>query len=178
MKRLMNSPGQIVMTGATHLTLLICIVLAGMALYVPLRDYRDLRRDVRQSQIQLAELEVLFPLYAELMRVDRPDAWPSLVLPGSGRVSEREVVVIPELFLAMAKKASLELSSVSPSVVTDERGRRWLLVDILANGAYPQLKPLLMDLMHMPALADISRLEVRREQVNDQFNIRVNLALE
>ena len=35
-----------------------------------------------------------------------------------------------------------------------------------------------MDLMRMPALVDISRLEVRREQVNDAFNIRVNLALE
>ena len=177
MKRI-NNTGQVVMTGATHLTLLICIVLAGMALYVPLRDYRDLRREVKQSRLQLAELEVLFPLYAELMQLDRPDAWPILALPEAGHVSEREVVAIPELFLAMTKQASLELSSVSPSVVTDEHGRRSLLVDVLANGAYPQLRPLLMDLMRMPALVDISRLEVRREQVNDAFNIRVNLALE
>jgi hypothetical protein len=177
MKRFLNSPGHVVMTGATHLTLLICIVLAGMALYIPVRDFCDLRRDLKQTRIQLADLEVLFPLYAEVMQLDRPETWPSLALPEAGYVNEREVVTIPELFLAMAKKASLELSSVSPSVVTDDRGNRWLLVDIRANGAYPQLKPLLMDLMRLPALAGISRLEVRREQVNDQFNIRVNLAL-
>ena len=88
MKRI-NNTGQVVMTGATHLTLLICIVLAGMALYVPLRDYRDLRREVKQSRLQLAELEVLFPLYAELMQLDRPDAWPILALPEAGDIRWR-----------------------------------------------------------------------------------------
>ena len=47
-----------------------------------------------------------------------------------------------------------------------------------ATGPYRQLKAFLMELVQMPVLEEIERLEVRRETLNEEFNISARLALE
>lgn len=170
--------GEVVMTGLSHLVLLVLMALAGVALYAPIREHRMLRHEVEEARRRLDEQQILFPLYAELASLDTPARWSNLQLPEPDQLTERDVVSIPERFKEIAARCSVELSSVSPRVVNDEAAGRRLRVDLQATGSYQQLHPLLIELIRMPVLAGISRIEVRREVLNEVFNIQVNLALE
>lgn len=178
MKNHIDVHGQVVMTGLSHLSLLALIALAGIALYAPIRENQNLKRDLDDTRRQLDQLEILFPLYAELASMDTPARWDGLELPDAKQLTEKEVVVIPERFKEMASKCSIELSSVSPRVIHDDAAGRLLCVDIQATGPYQQLRPLLIELIRTPVLTGISKLEVRRQALNELFNIQVNLALE
>lgn len=161
------------------LVILVLVVLAGMNLYHPLRNWRQLNRDLDEARRRLDELQVLYPLYAELASLDSPVKWPGLKPPVSQQLSEKEVSAIPDRFLDMAARCRLELGTVSPRVETDDAGVRRLNVELRGTGPYGQFKPFLMELAQMPVLARIQRVEIRRESAPDeQFTILAQLALE
>ena len=99
-------------------------------------------------------------------------------MPDPRKLSEREVVAIPERFMALATRSSLQLGAVSPRVETDAAGHRCLAVELRAAGSYRQLKPFLMELAQMPELERIERLEVKRETLQEEFDVLTRLALE
>ena len=111
-------------------------------------------------------------------QLDRPAQWPGLALPESRKLSERDVVGIPERFMELATRSSLQLGAVSPRVETDAAGHRYLAVELRAAGSYRQLKSFLMELAQLPVLERIERLEVKRETLQEEFHVLTRLALE
>ncbi len=179
MKTRAHPNGHVVMSGFGYMIILSLLILAGANLYGPFRDWRRLNRELEDARQRLDELQVLYPLYAEMASMDSPAKWPGLKLPIPKKLSESEVTAIPERFMQMAASCQVELGAVSPRVVTDaETGRRYLSVELHAKGPYQQLKTLLINLAQMPVMERIDKLEVRREAMNEQFNILAQLALE
>ena len=67
---------------------------------------------------------------------------------------------------------------MSPRVETDAAGHRYLAVELRAAGSYRQLKSFLMELAQLPVLERIERLEVKRETLQEEFDVLTRLALE
>ena len=164
--------------GLGYLAMLVLVVVAGVNLYLPLRNWQRLNRDLAAARMRLDELKVLYPLYAELVALDSPAAWPGLVLPVPERLSEKDVATIPDRFMQIAAEGQVQLGVVSPQVRTDEAGSRYLAVELRATAPYRHLKPFLMGLAQMPVLERIDKLVVRRETLLEEFEIRTRLALE
>ena len=120
-----------------------------------------------------AEVKPELPAVVEL-----PAQWPGLALPEPRKLSERDVVGIPERFMELATRSSLQLGAVSPRVETDAAGHRYLAVELRAAGSYRQLKSFLMELAQLPVLERIERLEVKRETLQEEFHVLTRLALE
>lgn len=176
-----NAPlnGQMLLGGLGYLLIVALLVFAAANLYLPIRDWQRLNRDLGQAQQRLDELQVLYPLYAELAGMDSPQRWPGLKLPVPQKLTESEVTAIPERFRQLAASCQVELGAVSPRVMTDAAsGRRYLSVELKATGSYPQLKDLLIGLAQMPVLERVAKLEIRRETLHEQFNVLAQLALE
>ncbi len=162
-----------------YMIILALLVLAGLNLFSPILDWRRLNRQLEKDRQRLDELQVLYPVYAELAGMDRPAKWPTLKLPGSQKLSESEVTTIPERFMQLATRCQVELGAVSPRVATEtESGRRYLSVELRGTGPYRQLKELLISLTQMPMLERIETVEVRRETLHEEFTILTQLALE
>ena len=176
--RIRNNVGQAAMSSVGYLALMALLVLVAASLFAPLQSWRQLNRDLSEARTRLDELQVLYPLYTELAGMDNPAKWPGLSLPVSQKLSETEVLTIPDRFALMATHCLVELGAVSPRVETDDMGRRYLAVNLRATGPYRQLKAFLMELVQMPVLEVIERLEVRRETLNEEFNVSARLALE
>ena len=171
--------GQVLMGGLGYLIIVALLIFAAANLLIPIRDWQRLNRDLDQARQRLDELQVLFPLYSELVRMDSPQRWPGLKLPVPQTLTEHEVTAIPERFQRLAADCQVELGAVSPRVMTDAAsGHRYLSVELKATGTYAQLKDLLLGLAQMPVLERITKLEIRRETLHEQFNILAQLALE
>lgn len=176
--RIRNNYGEAALSSMGYLALMVLLVLVAASLFAPLRSWRKLNRALYAAQMRLDELQVLYPLYAELAGMDSPAKWPGLTLPVPQKLTEAEVTTIPERFAQMATNCLVELGAVSPRVETDDMGRRYLAVNLRATGSYRQLKAFLMGLIQMPVLEEIERLEVRRETLSEEFNVSARLALE
>lgn len=178
MKNRYRISGQSVITGMGHIVILVLLILAAIVLYAPIHKGQELRRDLEAAHAKLADLEDLYPLYAELVTMEKPADWAELQTPPMKRLTEPEVVSIPESFMALARESNIELSLVSPQVQKDAAGSRFLRVDVRGNGSYAQLKDLLMRMAQQPVLKRIQKLEVRREARQEQIHLIADLAIE
>jgi len=156
---------------------LILVVAAAVNLFGPVRNWRRLSREIVADRQRLDDVQVLYPLYAELAALDQPAQWPGLQPPEPRRLPETEVTAIPERFLQMAAACRLELDAVSPRVVNAAAARH-LDVELKGSGPYAQLQPFLMALARMPELERIRKLDVRREALQERFAVMAQLVLE
>ena len=170
--------GRMLTNSFVQVALMVLLVGAGVCLYLPLREGRQLKDRLENAWTELAELEVCFPLYVELARLDVPAKWPDLALPPPEKLTERDIASVTDRFMQIATNSLVELVTVSPRVQTDEKDGRYLAVDLRATGPYRQLKSFLLGLVQMPPLERIEKLEIRREALQEQFDVAVRLALE
>ena len=170
--------GRMLTNSFVQVALMVLLVGAGVCLYLPLREGRQLKDRLESARTELAELEVCFPLYVELARLDVPAQWPDLTLPPPEKLTERDIASVTDRFMQIATNSLVELVTVSPRVQTDEKDGRYLAVDLRATGPYRQLKSFLLGLVQMPPLERIEKLEIRREALQEQFDVAVRLALE
>ncbi|HAL92917.1 MAG TPA: hypothetical protein DCM68_07840, partial [Verrucomicrobia bacterium] len=94
-------------SGIGYLAMAVLLILAGVNLFRPVRNWVQLNREIAAARMRLDELQVLYPLYAELASLDSPSQWPGLELPVSQRLSESEVTAIPERFMAVATQSQV-----------------------------------------------------------------------
>ena len=170
--------GRMLTNSFVQVALMVLLVGAGVCLYLPLRESRQLKDRLENAWTELAELDVCFPLYVELARLDVPAKWPDLALPPPEKLTERDIASVTDRFMQIATNSLVELVTVSPRVQTDEKDGRYLAVDLRATGPYRQLKSFLLGLVQMPPLERIEKLEIRREALQEQFDVAVRLALE
>jgi Tfp pilus assembly protein PilO len=178
MKTRLHISGQTAVTGVGQLIMLALLALAAVALYAPIRQGRELRRELEEARRRLANLEILYPLYAEVSAMDQPSNWAGLPAPAMSRLAEPEVVTVPERFMTLAGACGFELSAISPQVGKEDSGLRYLRVDIRGHGAYDQLKNFLMQVAGMPVLKRIQKLELRREARQEQMHLIADLSLD
>lgn len=178
MKYVHSLRGHALMTGVSHLVILALLILSAVALVAPLRTGYRLKTELQEASRKLGELEVLYPLYADLTGMDTAARWPGLQPPPPVKMAEPEVVTVPDQFMKLAARAGIEIGSVRPHVDKNETGERYLHVEILGNGSYDQLKNYLMSVARMPSLLEIDRLDVRRQDRQEQITLMAHLALE
>lgn len=170
--------GRLLTNSLVQILLMVLLVGSGVYLYLPLHAGRQLKARLARARAERVELEACYPLYLELARLDVPAKWPDLAVPIPERLSERDIATVTDRFMRVATNSLVELGTVSPRVQLDENERRYLGVELRATGPYGQLRTFLLGLAQMPALERIDKLEVRRETLQEQFNVAVRLALE
>ena len=178
MKRYTRISGQGLISGFGQVVVLVLVALSALALLAPLRSGRNLRHELDQARRRLAELEVLYPLHAELMALDRPERWPDLQVPAPVKLSEPEVLEVPARFMKIASACAVDLGAVRPLVEQDESGQRVLRVELRARGGYGKLRDFLLQTARLPALMRMEKVEVRHDGTAEQFTILAVLALE
>ncbi len=177
MKPYRRLAGQGIISGFGQVAILVLLVLAALAILAPVRSYRNLRRELEASTRRLNELEILYPLYTELVALDSPAKWEQLQTPPRQKLKEPDVVAVPDRFMKLAADCAVEIGLVSPHVEI-EQGQRILRVEVQALGTYAQLKQFLASLAQMPVLARLEKVDVKREGSREQFNVLAILALE
>lgn len=178
MKKTRHLSGYAVMAGLSHIVILVVLIIAALALVAPLRAGYRLKMDGEEARRKLGELEVLYPLYADLAAMETPEQWPDLQPPAPRKLAEPDVVTVPDQFTQLAMDAGIEIGSVRPHVEKSAAGERYLHVDIQGYGSYEQLKSFLMKVSQMPSLLRIDQLDVRREERQEQINLQAHMALE
>lgn len=167
-----------VISGFAQALVLAMLIVTAVALYAPLKNHYRLRGELASTRERIAELEVLYPLYAEIATMDEPEDWSIVQAPVVEELREAEVVEIPARFSEVARDCSIELAAIRPRVEQPPGGKRFMQVDVLANGPYLQLKDFLMRLARLPVLEGIEQIEVRREGRQEQFHVVAHLALQ
>ena len=161
--------------GIGDLILLTLLLLSGMALFAPFQEGWRLEKRLRESRLKLDELQILYPIYVEISTLDKPVQWAALKVPESQKLSGDEVPDLPARFTQLASECQLELKAATPRLNDDADNS--LNVEINVSGSYDQLNQFLTSLARLPMLDSIRRLEIRREKMNEQFNILLRLAL-
>ncbi|HMO04890.1 MAG TPA: hypothetical protein PKC67_05250 [Kiritimatiellia bacterium] len=165
-------------TASRSATLVILLVAVLLAIALPLRNGFRIRTDVAAAKQQLADLNVLHPLYTELMSLEKPANWPALRSGTRAPLKESDVVDVPKQITSLAARASVELSAVSPRVGGDEDGTRWLDVEIRALAPYENLRHFLTSLVQLSSMERFERIELKRDFGREQAHIVVRLTLE
>ena len=178
MNTLLSLYGRLLTNSIVQILLMVLLVITGAYLYVPLREGRQLKERLARAQAERVELEACYPIYLELARLERPEKWPELAPPKAEKLTERDLASVTERFMRVATNSLVELGTVSPRVQLDESNRRYLAVELRATGSYRQLRAFLLGLAQLPALERFEKLEIRREALQEQFNVAVRLALE
>lgn len=165
-------------TASRSAVLVLLLIAVLFVIVLPVRNGFRIRADVAAARQQLADLKVLHPLYAELMTMPKPAHWPDLRGGPRTPLKDADVVGVPKQVTALAARASVELSAVSPRVGGNAEDGRWLDVEIRALAPYENLRHFLTSLVQLPSMDRFERIELKRDFGREQAHIVVRLMLE
>ncbi len=154
------------------------LVVMAAILYLPVRENLRLRGELKSAHEELAALEILRPLYSELTQVSVDAAWNVLPVPARARWKQHEVIEAPAYFADLAVSHGMELVAIHPRVVSAPGAPRSLHVELEVAGPYERIKDMLLDVVGMPTLEWIGKVDVRREAVHESMKLSLWLALD
>ena len=136
--------------------------------------------DVKTSSLrqQVDEQQVLFPVFQSCLaraQVKEPEG---MKLPEKKKFSREESGTILTLFQDMARQSSLEVDEVLPDVDTMFNGSSSFRVDVAMRGEFYNFRKLLLELLKIPYLEHIERIEVFSDEGPLQIRLKVWLAQE
>ncbi len=167
-----------------NIALSVCCVL-GLAIFSvravnpSLQEASDVRRALEKAQSAVKRQQILYPLYAELTVANEKAATASVLpRPKKEPLAPEHIVEIPERLNKKAMAARLQLTDVSPRVVTLSDGRQYIAVNMRAKGAFAAFRSFLLSLGELPSFEHVERLTVRKGIMCEELELTAWLAIE
>jgi len=139
---------------------------------------KKLDEEMLKLKQQVDEQQVLFPVFQSCLasaQIKEPDG---MKLPEKKKFTREESGMILSLFQELALQNSIEVDKVLPDVDTMFNGSSSFMVDIALQGEFNDFRKLLLQLLNIPYLEHIERIEVFSVEGPLQFRLKVWLAQE
>ena len=154
---------------------LLVIVLAGI---VPnFLSSARLDREISRVQFQLEEQDKLYPVLQLLKKNAQQKILMILPFPAMDKLSRKLIDLFPATFNDMAKKAGMDVISISPDLNSLSDNSNFLIVNAVIRGDFFNFRKLLINLGEVPYLERVEEMEIRQNQDIMEFKMKIRLAL-
>ena len=163
--------------------LLLCS--AGILLFIliglyPLQSSLNQQdEDMAKLKARIEEQKVLFPLYKELLLLEKTQKSDLSVLPASSKtgLSMDQLGNISFLFKNIAREGSLEALLVTPDVKSLTNNSKSISVLLVVRGDFLKLRRFLFELEKLPYLEHIEEIQIQEAAGGKEFRLKTWLAV-
>ena len=154
--------------------LVVFVVYAILPVY---REYETLNTRVRQLKCGLAEHALLLPLYTELKtELNQPEVDALIAIKVEPLIKE-DFSAIHNLMQGMSEECGLTLLKTAPHVFSLPDERRFLGVNISAEGAFSKMRMFLQNIMQMPSFFHIESVKIVSGVDQEQLDVEIWLSV-
>ena len=154
---------------------LLVIVLAGI---IPnFISSARLDREISSVQFRLEEQDKLYPVWQLLKNKAQHKVLMVLPFPAKDRLSRKSIDLFPATFKDMAKKAGMDVISISPDLNSLSDSSNFLIVNAVIRGDFFNFRKLLVNLGEVPYSERVEEILIQQNQDNMEFRMKIRLAL-
>ncbi len=154
---------------------LLVIVLAGI---IPnFISSARLDREISSVQFRLEEQDKLYPVWQLLKNNAQHKVLMVLPFPAKDRLSRKLIDLFPATFKDMAKKAGMDVISISPDLNSLSDSSNFLIVNAVIRGDFFNFRKLLVNLGEVPYSERVEEILIQQNQDNMEFRMKIRLAL-
>ena len=154
---------------------LLVIVLAGI---VPnFISSVSLDRKINSVKFQLEEQDKLYPVSQLLKKNAQQKVLMVLPFPARDKLSRKLIDLFPTTFKNMAKKAGMDVISISPDLNSLSDNSNFLIVNAVIRGDFFNFRKLLINLGEVPYSERVEEIEIQQNQDTMEFKMKIRLAL-
>jgi hypothetical protein len=159
------------------LTGVLVFVLVGI---IPMqRSLSGLDEDIKQSQFKIEEQRNLLPLYASLKKsLERKDKGTVLPFPKKAGLPKEQIGRIPVAFRDVARRANMNVVSISPELNSLSVGSQTMLVNMIVKGNFLGLRKLLVGLGSIAFVDYIEEIHVKSGLNSMEVDMKVRITLQ
>jgi hypothetical protein len=173
--KMMMIPKQTVTNMIICLTGLLVIVLAGI---VPnIISSANLDRKISNVKIRLDEQDKLNPVYKSLEKNVQQKASKVLPFPAKERLSRKSIDLFPAAFRDIAKKAGMDVISISPDLNSLSDNSTFLIINAVVRGDFFDFRKLLINLGGVTYSENVEEIQIKQNQDVMEFKLKIRLAL-
>ena len=173
--RMMMIPKQTVTNMIICLTGFLVIVLAGI---VPnIISSANLDRKISNIKSRLDEQDKLNPVYKSLGKNVQQKVSKVLPFPAKEKLSRKSIDLFPAVFRDMAKKAGMDVISISPDLNSLSDNSAFLIINTVIRGDFFNFRKLLINLGEVPYSENVEEIQIQQNQDIMEFKMKIRLAL-
>ena len=159
--------------------LIICgaaILVFGLLFILPnATAMSEMDAEIEELQTKIQEQELLNPIYRELIRQAQKKMPGDLPLPQTGKIEQRTLAEINDVFNELARKSGVLFESAVPdaSSYMDESGQ--LTMSVTFSGDFFQFRELLLDVCKLPYLKSMDEFKLVTEKAVKRLQLKLRL---
>jgi len=173
--RMMMIPKQTLTNMTICLAGLLVIVLVGI---IPnIISSVSLDRKINSVKFQLEEQDKLYPVAQLLKKNAQKKILTALPFPARDKLSRKLIDLFPTTFKDMAKKAGMDVISISPDINSLSGNSNFLIVNAVVSGDFFNFRKLLINLGEVPYSERVEEIQIQQHQDIMEFKMKIRLAL-
>ncbi len=141
------------------------------------RSLNDLDRDINKVKADIEEQRVMAPLYKELIEKIKIKTKKHLPFPARAKLPKEQHEQITAIFGDLARKANLEVVSITPDINSLAGGSGLLVVNAALKGDFFSFRNYLISLGNVPYLEHLGEIQIQTMPVGKEFRLKLWVAV-
>jgi hypothetical protein len=141
------------------------------------RSLNDLESDINKVKADIEEQRVMAPLYKELIEKIKIKTTKHLPFPARAKLPKEQHEQITTIFGDLARKANLEIVSITPDINSLAGGSGLLVVDAALKGDFFNFRNYLVALGNVPYLEHLGEIQIQTTPGGKEFRLKLWVAV-
>jgi len=141
------------------------------------RSLNDLESDINKVKADIEEQRVMAPLYKELIEKLKVKTTKRLPFPARAKLPKEQHEQITTIFGDLARKANLEVVSITPDINSLTGGSGLLVVNAALKGDFFNFRNYLIELGNVPYLEHLGEIQIQTMPVGKEFRLKLWVAV-
>jgi len=137
------------------------------------RSLNDLDRDIRKARADIEEQRIMAPLYNDLIEKIKVKTKKQLPFPARAKLPKEQHEQITAVFGDLARKANLEIVSITPDVNSLAGGSGLLVVNAALKGDFFNFRNYLIELGNVPYLEHLGEIQIQTTPGGKEFRLKL-----
>ena len=151
----------------------IIIVIFLVIGFYNVRSLNDLDRDVQKIKADIEEQRIMAPLYNDLIEKIKVKTKKHLPSPAKAKLPREQHEQITSIFGELAKRANLEVVSITPDVNSLAGGSGLLVVNAALKGDFFNFRNYLIELGNVPYLEHLGEIQIQTIPGGREFHLKL-----
>jgi hypothetical protein len=151
----------------------IIIVIFLVIGFYNVRSLNDLDRDVQKIKADIEEQRIMAPLYNDLIEKIKVKTKKHLPFPAKAKLPREQHEQITSIFGELAKRANLEVVSITPDVNSLAGGSGLLVVNAALKGDFFNFRNYLIELGNVPYLEHLGEIQIQTIPGGREFHLKL-----
>ena len=141
------------------------------------RALNELSADIAKTRVDIEEQKLMAPLYKELIEKIKVKTKKNLPFPAREKLAKDKHEQISAVFSDLARRANLEVVSITPDVNSLVGGSGLVVVNASLKGDFFNFRNFLVELGAVPYMEHVSEIQIQQAAGKKEFRLKIWVAV-